>query len=145
MPTAHDFCLASAGGFFLTGLLTGAWKYAAIARSAEARAPVYVDIAHRASLLYAFACALVGSFVAPSAWSERSNLVAAIVLVAYFGISVLGYLVHGALGDTEQQLQRPHRLGTRTIPDAAMTAFMWSLVAAEIGAFAFVFTGWIVA
>ena len=67
--TAPRFCLDSAGIFFLTGLLTGAWKYLHILRSAEGRAPPYVDVAHRASLLYAFACALLATFCERSAYS----------------------------------------------------------------------------
>lgn len=140
--SAHTVSMVCAGAFFLTGLLTGAWKYACIARSPDARAPVYVDIAHRTSLLYAFACALIATFTASSAFSERQNLVATVVLIAYFAVSVLGYLVHGALRDTDNQLARPHRLGTRTLPNAAMTTFMVSLIAAEVVAFAFVFTGY---
>ncbi|MBL8950724.1 MAG: hypothetical protein JNK82_08115 [Myxococcaceae bacterium] len=140
--TAHTVALTSAGCFFLTGLVTGAWKYACIARSPDAKAPAYVDIAHRASLLYAFACALIATFAAQSAFSDRVNLVAAVVLITYFAVSVLGYLVHGALRDTDNQLARPHRLGAGTIPAFAMSAFMVSLIAAEIGAFTIVFAGW---
>ena len=140
--TAHTLALTSAGAFFLTGLVTGAWKYACIARSAEAKAPTYVDIAHRASLLYAFACALIATFCAQSGFSEAVNLACAAVLIAYFAISVFGYLVHGLLRDTDSQLARPHRLGAKTLPAFVMTAFMVSLIAAEIGAFGVVFAGW---
>ena len=56
--------LLSAGVLFMTGLLTGLWKYLAIARSPQARAPYYVDIAHRASLLYAFAALLMAAMAA---------------------------------------------------------------------------------
>lgn len=145
MVTASGFALAAAGAFFLTGLVTGAWKYVCIVRSAEAKAPAYVDTAHRASLLYAFASALIATFVGHSAWSNAVNLAAVVVLVAYFAVSVLGYVVHGVLRDTDNQLQRPHRLGKGVIPNRAMLAFMFSLVAAEIGAFAVVLAGWAVA
>jgi hypothetical protein len=30
----------------------------------------------------------------------------------YFAIAVFGFAVHGALRDTDNQLERPHRLGT---------------------------------
>jgi amino acid transporter len=143
MHDPHAFCLASAGVFFLAGLVSGAWKYACIARSPEAKAPFYVDTAHRASLLYAFACALLGAFVNRSAWSDAVNLSACATLIAYFAISVLGYIVHGALRDTDNQLQRPHRLGRRTVPAVAMTAFMLSLIAVEVSAFGLIFAGWL--
>lgn len=142
---ASDFCLVSAGGFFLVGLLAGAWKYACIARSAEAKAPFYVDTAHRASLLYAFACALIGELCKRSAWSNGVNLAASAVLVSFFAAAVLGYVVHGALRDTDNQLQRPHRLGRRTIPAGAMLGFMMLLTLAEIGGFVVVFSGYLAA
>jgi type III secretory pathway component EscU len=140
---ASTFCLATAGVFFLFGLLFGAWKYACIARSPRAQAPVYVDVAHRSALLYAFACMLLGQLCAASAWSATTNLVAVIVMVGYFAISVTGYAVHGALRDTDNQLMRPHQLGTRTIGSGAMRAFMVSLIIAEVGAFVVVLSGYI--
>lgn len=143
--TASTFCLASAGVFFLAGLVTGTWKYACIATSADARAPFYVDTAHRASLMYAFACGLIGQLAARSAWSNTVNLAAAIVLVTFFAAAVLGYVVHGALRDTDNQLARPHRLGAGTVRPAAMIAFMIALVVAEIAGFVVIIVGFLVA
>lgn len=140
---ASAFCLTSAGGFFLAGLLSGAWKYLWIRRSRDARAPAYVDVAHRAALLYAFAGVLLSRLCERSAWSEAVNLRASFVLQLFFGVSVLGYVVHGALGDTDNQFRRPHRLGVRTIPAIAMTSFMLLLIAAEIAAFLVVLTGYL--
>lgn len=137
------FCLISAGLFFATGLVTGTWKYLRIHRSPEGRAPFYVDTAHRASLMYAFASALLAELCARSAWPAAVNLAAAAVLVTFFAAAVLGYLVHGYLGDTDNQLQRPHRLGQRVIPGAWMMAFMWALVAGELGGFLVIFSGYL--
>jgi hypothetical protein len=138
---AVNLCLIGAGAFFFTGLATGAWKYAFITRTPEARAPFYVDTAHRASLLYAFACALLAEFCQRSAWSNAVNLLASALLLAFFAVTVFGYIVHGALQDTDNQLQRPHRLGRGTIPPGAMLAFMFSLMAAELGGFLVLFAG----
>ncbi|MCU0658850.1 MAG: hypothetical protein MUF64_27400 [Polyangiaceae bacterium] len=143
MTLAARTLLAGGGLFLLTGLLSGAWKYACIARSPEAQAPFYVDTAHRASLLYAFACTLLALFSAQSAWSDSVNLAAALVLLAYFAVAVLGYLVHGFLQDTDNQLRSPHRLGTRVIPGSWMRAFMVSLIVGEIGAFLVLFSGYL--
>jgi len=143
--TSTTFCLASAGGFFLVGLVTGTWKYACIATSAEARAPFYVDTAHRASLLYAFACALLAQLTARNAWPDGATLAAAILLVGFFAVSVFGYIVHGALRDTDNQLARPHRLGRRTVAPAAMLTFMVSLAVVEIAGFAVIFSGYLMA
>jgi hypothetical protein len=137
--------MVSAGLLFFFGLLFGAWKYACIARSPEAQAPVYVDIAHRAALLYSFACVLVAQLCGASAWSNTVNLSAAIVLVLYFALSVLSYAVHGALRDTDNQLAHPHRLGKRTLGSGAMRAFMLSLIVAEVGAFLVIFSGYLAA
>jgi hypothetical protein len=142
---AVRFCLTSAGAFFLTGLLTGVWKYAHTLSSADARAPVYVDTAHRASLLYAFACLLLAELSERSAWRDSVNLSASIVLVVFFAASVIAYVVHGVLRDTSNQLQRPHRLGNRIIPAAAMVTFMVVLSLAEIGGFLVVLSGFLAA
>lgn len=143
--TASKFLLTSAGIFFFFGLLFGAWKYACIARSTEAQAPTYVDIAHRAALLYSFACVLVAQLCGASAWSNAVNLVAAIVLVGYFAAAVFSYAVHGALRDTHNQLKRPHQLGKWTIGSGVMRAFLLSLIVAEIGAFLVIFSGYLAA
>lgn len=140
--TASTLSLTSAGVFFLWGLLFGAWKYACIARSPEAQAPPYVDVAHRAALLYSFACMLLAQMTRASAWSNAVNLAATLVLVFYFAASVLSYAVHGALRDTDNQLKRPHRLGRKTIGNRVMLAFMVSLIVAEVGAFGVIFGGY---
>lgn len=137
------FCLVSAGGFFLVGLLSGAWKYLCIRASDDARAPLYVDLAHRAALLYAFAGVLLSRLCERNAWSNPVNLGACIVLQVFFAISVVGYVVHGALRDTDNQFRRPHRLGTRVLSASSMTTFMMALIAAEVSAFVVVFTGYI--
>lgn len=141
--TAATFCLGSAGAFFLVGLLAGVWKYAAIATRMDARAPTYVDTAHRAALLYAFACGLLADVCRSSAWSDTVNFAAAAVLVSFFAASIAGYVVHGALQDTDNQFQRPHRLGRRTIPARAMVAFMVALSIGEIASFVVLLTGFI--
>ena len=135
--------MTSAGCFFLAGLLAGAWKYLQIRRSTVASASKYVDLAHRAALMYAFANVLLAQFVEKSRWPTHVNGVAVIVLEVFFGVSVLGYVVHGALGDTDNQFQKPHRLGRRTIPAPTMTLFMLTLIGAEVVAFCVIFTGYL--
>ncbi len=141
--TSASFTLTSAGVLFGFGLLFGAWKYACMARSENAQAPVYVDIAHRAALLYAFACVLLAQLCSQSAWPDAVNLAAAIVLVLYFSLAVFSYALHGALRDTDNQLERPHRLGKTTIADRVMRGFMASLITAEIGGFLVIFSGYL--
>jgi hypothetical protein len=140
---AVQLCIIAAGVFFLVALLTGAWKYFHIARSPAAVAPVYVDIAHRAALMYSFAALLLAVFAGLSAWSDRVNLLAAALPLAFFALAIGSYIVHGVLRDTDNQLLKPHRLGTRTLHPAAMTGFMWVLMLAEIGGFAVLFAGFL--
>lgn len=143
MVHAATFCTVSAGAFFLVGLAAGTWKYACIHRSEEARAPFYVDTAHRASLMYAFASALIAELCAKSAWPNAVNLAAAIGLVLFFALAVVGYLIHGMLGDTDNQLRKPHRLGRGTISNGAMLGFMITLALVEIGGFLVIFSGYL--
>lgn len=141
MAAATELAFIAAGVFFLTGLLTGVWKYQCIRTSADACAPTYVDIAHRSSLMYSFACLLIMPFAQHSVWADSLNLWAVIAMVTYFALAVGSYVLHGLLLDTDNQLQKPHRLGATTLPAMAMSLFMWSLVAGEIGGFVVIFSG----
>ena len=132
---ASRIAIGGAGGFFLVGMVCGAWKYHHITGSADARAPVYVDVAHRAALLYAFACVLIERFVALSQLDAAVETAAVLAQVSFYALAVLSYIVHGLLGDTDNQLAHPHRIGKGTVPAMAMSAFMWALIAGEIGGF----------
>lgn len=137
----EKIAIASAGVFFLCGLLTGVWKYAQIRRSPRFRAHYYVDIAHRTSLMYSFAALLVAAFAVLSQLPESVEVFAVVAQVAYFGMAIGSYILHGILGDTTNQLQVPHRLGRHYVPQCLMTVFMLSLVAGEIGGFLVLFYG----
>jgi hypothetical protein len=135
--------LVAAGIFFSSGLLTGAWKYFHIARSANAQAPVYVDIAHRTSLFYSFAALLLAQFAALSAFSPQVNLWAAAVPLAFFAAAIAGYIVHGLLNDTDNQFRAPHKVGAMPLPSGGLHSFMWLLALGEIGGFAVLFAGFL--
>lgn len=141
LTPAVRLALTAAGSFFLAGLLAGVWKYVHIARSNTAQAPVYVDIAHRSSLLYSFAALLLAQFAALSAWSQAINLWATAVPLAFFAAAIVGYVVHGGLGDTDNQFRRPHRIGPLRLPHHGLLAFMILLAAGEIGGFLVLFVG----
>lgn len=113
---------------FLLALLLGVWKYSQIRESEEAVAHPYVDIAHRAALLYSFALLLIATFVELSGWGTVVNLLAAGAMTFYFFAAVAGYMSHGWKRDTDNQLRDPV---------AGTHAFMTSLIVAEIG-------GWLV-
>lgn len=120
--------LLLAGLMFLSALLLGVWKYRQIAASPDARAHVYVDIAHRAALLYSFALLLVATFVELSGWATAVNLIAAGAMAFYFFAAIAGYAAHGWKRDTDNQFRDP-------VPGTH--PFMVSLIVAEIG-------GWLV-
>lgn len=141
--TADTLCLLAAGLFFFSGLLTGLWKYLCIARSPEAVAPVYVDIAHRASLMYSFSALLLRAFVPYSPLAATGTLLAVGAPLLFFALAISSYLLHGLLRDTDNQLRSPHQLGTRTLPGVLLHGFMWALAIAEIGGFSVLLWGFL--
>lgn len=129
---ASQFALISAGVFMLVGMLTGWWKYAHIARSADATAPAYVDICHRTALMYAFACIVLQQLAMHSRWSHAVNLLAVAIPILFFASAVATYAIHGWLNDTDNQLRQPHRLGTHTLPNGVVSRYMVLLALGEI-------------
>ena len=99
--------LLAAGLIFLLALVLGVWKYRQMLVSQDHRAHPYVDIAHRAALLYSFATLLVAVFVQFSAWPAWVNLTAAIILVFFFVGAILSYIAHGLQRDTDNQFDEP--------------------------------------
>lgn len=128
LPDETKAVLLLAAAMFLWALLLGVWKYRQISASSTHQAHVYVDIAHRAALMYSFALLLVATFVQLSGFSVLVNLLAAGVMALYFYSAVASYAVHGWLRDTDNQFRNPVR-GTH--------AFMVSLIVGEVG-------GWLV-
>jgi len=133
MLLAEKICLSAAFLFFMTGLLTGIWKYRHMAQSKDATSPAYVDIAHRSSLLYSFAALLLAAFSAHSVLPEWINVAAAVSALAFFAFAISTYVLHGLLQDTDNQLRRPHRLGQRLLPPWITGFSMLLLIVAEVG------------
>ncbi|MFV8244225.1 hypothetical protein [Mycolicibacterium peregrinum] len=126
--------LLAAGLIFLLALVLGVWKYRQMATSENHLAHPYVDIAHRAALLYSFATLLVAVFVELSAWPTWVNLTAAMVLVLFFVVAIAAYIEHGAKRDTTNQFEKP---------TASLHAGMFALIAGEIGGFSVLLAGFI--
>lgn len=145
MESSQVIAIIAAGAFFLCGLLTGVWKYLQIRASENATAHIYVDIAHRASLLYSFAAILIAKFAEVSLLPQSVEWWAVFFPLFYFANAIIIYIIHGALGDTDNQLKPPFRLGKTTLPPILMSGFMWSLIFAEIGGFMVLFYGVLVA
>lgn len=143
MAAASKLALFACGIFFLTGLLTGVWKYLATSRSAQSEAPRYVSIAHRSSLLYSFAVLVLIEFVKFSPYSETINLIAVAVPVLFFAVAITTYIVHGATRDTENQFQKPYRLGKLSLSPLVFHAMTWLLILGEVGGFLVLFVGFL--
>lgn len=127
--------LLAAGLIFLLALGLGVWKYRQVMESEDHRAHPYVDIAHRAALLYSFATALFAVFVALSAWPPWVNLAATGVAVFFFVGAIASYILHGARRDTENQFDPP-------VPGTRLA--MSLLILGEMGGFAVVLAGFVV-
>ncbi len=126
--------LLAAGLIFLWALLLGVWKYRQMATSDNHLAHPYVDIAHRAALLYAFATLLIAVFVELSAFSDTVNAIAALTAIFFFVFAIAGYMVHGARRDTDNQIRN-------AVP--GLHTFMWLLIAGEIGGFGVLLVGFV--
>jgi hypothetical protein len=126
--------LVATGLIFLLALGLGVWKYRQIMLSDDHQAHPYVDIAHRAALLYAFATLLIAVFVQFSAWPVWVNLSAAMETVFFFVAAIASYILHGARRDTVNQFNPPVR-GTGLA--------MALLIVGEMGGFSVLFAGFI--
>lgn len=134
MSPAARLALTSSGLFLLTGLATGVWKYHAMMTSSDHRAPVYVDIAHRAALLYSFAALVMMKLVEHSPYSNAVQLWATSVPLVFFAAAVFSYIYHGYLDDTENQLAERNFVSTWG---------MALLIAGEIGGILVLFWGFL--
>ncbi|MDQ3135167.1 MAG: hypothetical protein M3Q76_10220 [Acidobacteriota bacterium] len=131
---AIKISLAAAGGFLLAGMLLGIVKYRRIMGSPSHRAPVYIDIAHRAAFLYSFAALVIAKLLEYSPYSATVQLVAAAVPLAFFALTIAGYSAHGFRDDTENMFSERN---------FTTTGFMYALIAGEIGGFAVILWGFI--
>lgn len=129
--------LFAAGVMFLLALVLGVWKYRQMATSADALAHPYVDVAHRAALLYSFATLLIAAFVQFSGWSETVDAICAGVLYFFFMGAVAGYAYHGWVKDTDNQFRDPYPSA------AAVHGYMAALIVGEIAAFSVLLAGFL--
>ena len=134
LGTATVITLFAAGLIFLLALILGIWKYRQMAVNPNHLAHPYVDIAHRAALLYAFATLLVAVFVELSAWPGWVNLAAAMVMVFFFVTAILSYVMHGLRRDTTNQMAHP---------TTGLKVTMALLILGEIGGFTVLLAGFI--
>lgn len=120
--------------FLLAGMLSGVWKYRKIMTSVEHRAPAYVDIAHRASLLYAFACLVIAKLIEFSPFGETIQVVVVSLPIIYFALTVTGYVREGIVDRTDNMFSERNFI---------TTWFMFGLIAGEIGSMVVLLGGFV--
>ncbi len=134
MNLSVKIALSVSGIFLLNGMLTGVWKYAKIMQSANHQAPVYVDIAHRASFFYAFASLIIAKLMEFSPFGSFWQIVIVAFPLGYFLLTVIGYIREGYLNRTENMFAERNFV---------TTWFMYGLIAGEIGGFVLILGGFI--
>ena len=117
------FCSASGS--------TGRWRPAP-----TGLAHPYVDVAHRAALLYSFATLLIAVFVELSGWSTAVNLIAAFAVIAFFISAISRYAYHGLSRDTDNQFREGDG-------PPGLHPFMWALIVVEIAGFSVLLAGFV--
>lgn len=134
ISSAARLALLASGLFLLTGLVTGIWKYHGIMTREGHRAHVYVDIAHRAALLYSFAALVMMKLVEYSPYSAAVQLWATALPLFFFAAAIASYVYHGFAEDTDNQLRERN---------LASTWGMYLLIGGEVGGVLVLFWGFL--
>jgi len=121
-----------AGAMLLVGMATGTWKYIDMMRSPERRASRYINIAHRASLLYACSIGVLALLAALSPLSQAIEVTAVAIDSLFFFIATGTYI---QLGIKRVERTQYHAKNFTT------GAGTWILAAAEIGSTLVLFVG----
>lgn len=125
--------LLGSGLFFLTGLLSGIWKFAEIWQSETAQAHPYVDIGHRASLMYAFSSLVLAAFAWLSTYGQTVEVWAVMLPQIFFAAAIVSYLWQGFIKRTDNQLRRSTK--NPSAGRAQLMIFMVALILGEVGGF----------
>ena len=134
MNIAIKISLLASGLFLLAGMLLGVLKYRRIMTSDVHRAPVYVDIAHRASLLYSFASLVIAKLLEYSPFPTSIQICIAAVPLFYFAVTIIEYTVLGLRNRTENQFSERNFITTWG---------MYMLIVGEIGGLSAILWGFI--
>ncbi|MGB7925986.1 MAG: hypothetical protein WCF57_22290 [Pyrinomonadaceae bacterium] len=134
MNPAIKLSLLASGLFLLAGMLLGVLKYRRIMTSPEHRAPVYVDIAHRASFLYSFASLVIARLLEYSPFTVTAQVLIAAVPLFYFAVTIVEYTVLGLRNRTRNQFSERNFITTWG---------MYTLIVGEIGGLSAILWGFI--
>ncbi len=135
--TAPTIAISCAGIFFMVGLLSGSWKFSAMMRNAQSKAPYYVDVLHRAAFLYSFASMLIAVFAYFSVFSDLINTIATIVPLIFFALAIISYILAGLKNTTNNQVRDSRNPNVDKV-------IMSVLMVSEIGGFSVLLTGFFI-
>ncbi len=105
MNLAVKLTLAASGIFLFVGLIGGVLKYRGIMTSPDHRAHPYIDIAHRASLLYSFAALVMATLLDFSPYTDQVQLLITGVPLFFFAVAIARYYRLGLEGKVTNQFQ----------------------------------------
>jgi len=134
MNPAVKLSLLSSGIFLLLGMLIGIIKYQRMLSTAEHLAPAYINIAHRAALLYSFAMLVIAALLEHGNGSLKVQLGATISVLVFLSLTVFGYLAHGLSNKTDNMFRERNWI---------TTWYMYFLIVGEIGGLSIILWGFI--
>jgi hypothetical protein len=103
-------------------------------RAPDHLAPHYVDTAHRAALLYSFACLVLVHFAELSPFAEAVNVAAVTFPLVFFAVAIATYVQLGWRDTTDNAFEKR---------DFGTTTGVALLAVAEIGGFAVLLAGFV--
>ena len=112
MNLAVKITLLASGIFLLTGMIAGVLKFRGIMASPTHRAPLYIDVAHRAALLYSFAALVMAELLTYSPYSIEVQLIISGVPLVFFAASIAQYFKLGIQNKVKNQFKDPGLLTT---------------------------------
>lgn len=105
MNLAIKIALAASGIFLLVGMVGGILKHQKIISSPQHKAPAYIDIAHRASMLYSFAALVMAELLRFSPYTDKAQLLISCVPIFCFAASIAQYFKLGLQNKTSNQFR----------------------------------------
>lgn len=106
MNLAMKITLAASGIFLVVGMLGGVLKYRGIMTRQNHRAHPYIDIAHRASLMYSFAALVMAQLLQFSPYSVPVQLVITCTPLFFFAAAIAQYFKLGLEGEVNNQFKK---------------------------------------
>lgn len=91
MTLAIKITLAASGLFLFVGMVGGVLKYHGIMTSPSHRAHPYIDVAHRAALLYSFAALVMAKLLEYSPYPQAVQLLITGVPLFFFAVAIAQY------------------------------------------------------